>query len=426
MHFRECSRKRVLDRNCCQQVVAALLVLLLLAVAPSFSHAERRYLGVGTCSSSNCHGSVSPKKSTNVLQNEFVTWFKHDKHSGALKALYGEDAKRIALNLGIGDPWKEKECLDCHALNVPEELRGERFSIEDGVSCESCHGPSEGWIRSHVEKDATHAENLSRGMTDLSSLSNRANLCARCHFGSEERPIDHRIYGAGHPRLTFELDTFEAVGPRHWLLDADYESRKGKYDATKAWLTSQLSQSRLALQKFLKDVGTVPDFSNLYCYSCHHSLEEKQFRTRSYGGHPGAPRLNISHLLIVARATAPIESLGAGELPISLSQLHNPDMVRSGAEKALSEVSRIEKSLEHHALSARDRDTMKQELVALGKSGEIYDYEIAEQIAMGLSALGAEKSDASPMKQVYASLRQAGRFNPPAFAAAVSKIRASE
>ena len=46
----------------------------------------------------------------------------------------------------------------------PRSARGERFQLDDGVSCEACHGPSGRWLESHVQDGATHEDNLKAGL----------------------------------------------------------------------------------------------------------------------------------------------------------------------------------------------------------------------------------------------------------------------
>src|SRR5690349_9891280 len=111
--------------------------------------AKGKHLGVVNCANSLCHGSVSSWKDSNVLQTEYVTWSRVDKHhTRALQVLREERSQKIARNLGLKEPAHEaKLCLDCHSHNVAPAQRGERFKPADGVSCEACHGPSEGWIQ---------------------------------------------------------------------------------------------------------------------------------------------------------------------------------------------------------------------------------------------------------------------------------------
>src|SRR5256886_17403765 len=89
--------------------------------------ASAKSMGVVNCANSLCHGSVQPWKDANVLQNEYVTWSRVDKHARAYKVLFNEQSARIPRNLGLGNAAEAKVCLACHAHNVPQPQRGERF-----------------------------------------------------------------------------------------------------------------------------------------------------------------------------------------------------------------------------------------------------------------------------------------------------------
>lgn len=263
----------------------------LVVIGPCLAHATPQYVGPGSCSASNCHGSNKPLKSSNVLQNEYTTWSKHDLHSRAYLNLLNKDSKKIASNLGIADASKEPLCLKCHSTYVVESEHGERFKLEDGVSCESCHGAASDWLKSHTTAGTTHADNLRNGMRDLVDLGGRATLCLSCHYGTDDKTVNHRLYGAGHPRLSFELDTFGVLQPKHWVVDSDYEKRKGPYVPLQAWLTGQLYHAQATLSALASPTrsqnGLYPELSLFDCFSCHHSLTEDQWKKRSYGGRPG-------------------------------------------------------------------------------------------------------------------------------------------
>src|SRR5262245_65747925 len=103
-----------------------LSAVLLLATLPAAAAdpllpypAPGKHLGVVNCASSLCHGSVTPWKGSNVLQTEYVTWSRVDKHaSKAYSVLFEERSQRIARNLGLKEPAQNaKLCLDCHTHN---------------------------------------------------------------------------------------------------------------------------------------------------------------------------------------------------------------------------------------------------------------------------------------------------------------------
>src|SRR4030095_2823343 len=124
-------------------------------------HAADKSVGVVNCANSLCHGSVQPIKDSNVLQTEYVTWSRVDKHARSYRPLLNDQSLRTARNLGLSKPpSEEKLCLDCHAHNVPVALRGERFKFDDGVSCEACHGPAGRRLGTHGQGGAAHGRHI--------------------------------------------------------------------------------------------------------------------------------------------------------------------------------------------------------------------------------------------------------------------------
>lgn len=328
------------------------------------SSTATRFLGVSSCASSNCHGSAHPRATTPVLQNEFFTWFKRDKHAKAYQSLLSNEAKRMALHLGIAAPEKEKVCLNCHATNAPTELRGERFSIADGVGCESCHGAAEHWIQSHVERDSTHAKNVEKGMRDLVPPRARATLCISCHSSTEENGLTHRLYGAGHPRVEFEIDTYESVMPRHWKEDEDYRQRKAPSSRLKTWL---IGQAVLAKQ-FIDRLGggeKNQDFSLYQCYSCHHNFADKEYLWRNYRGKPGEPSLGTASLDILAT------------------------ILNRSPDEVARDISLIASTFEQRDVSDREAHGMLRALLRSLIQPEYFSVQYAEQATMALAAIAA-------------------------------------
>src|SRR3546814_7607372 len=136
-------------------------------------------------------------------------------HRRAWSVLTNSRSRFIAQNLGIGDPSRAAMCLGCHSDAATN--RG-TTAIEDGVTCESCHGPAGGWIASHyagvgtsaspdTEMRDKHLANLRAGLRKLEDPVVRAGVCVDCHFGSagEGQFVTHRIMAAGHPRIAFEI-----------------------------------------------------------------------------------------------------------------------------------------------------------------------------------------------------------------------------
>src|ERR1700684_97567 len=154
-------------------VATGWLLLATLAVSPAQSPnsagatsglysqknvAAGKYNGPGGCAASSCHGSVQPKTTTRIFQNEYTIWIAQDKHARAFSVLQHDVSRRIGTILNIGTPAQSPKCLACHALYVPPEQQAETFDLADGVSCENCHGPASGWLGPHTTKDWPHEQ----------------------------------------------------------------------------------------------------------------------------------------------------------------------------------------------------------------------------------------------------------------------------
>ena len=152
---------------------------------------------------------------------------------------------------------------------MPPAVRGRNFATE-GVSCEACHGPATGWLGYHVTKDATHDESVKRGMYDTKDVVKRTDKCLTCHLGTSEKFVDHEMIAAGHPDLVFELEAFSAAMPRHWKDAADADA----YTPVRTFAVGQLMHLRASLDRLARRVkGPIwPEYAELDCFACHHSL----------------------------------------------------------------------------------------------------------------------------------------------------------
>jgi hypothetical protein len=188
-----------------------------------------KYLGAVSCASSGCHGGGGNN------QNQFLVWSLRDFHSQRpLATLTTARSKQIADALQIKDPAADNRCTSCHAPlhDVPSALRGSGFQVSEAVSCESCHGPAEYWLRSHTRPDYTTADRVATGMRELKNLYVRANTCIACH-----QTVAQPLVKAGHPELIFELDGQCASQPKHWR-------EKTNWHGAQAWLVGQAAALR--------------------------------------------------------------------------------------------------------------------------------------------------------------------------------------
>lgn len=191
--------------------------------------AQPKFLGAQTCSSSGCHGGAGEKS------DQYTIWSTHDfHHARPYATLETARSERLAEVLKIGNPTQSARCTVCHApfAIVPAGRLGHDIQVTDGVSCETCHGPAENWIRSHTRLDYTHAQRVQAGMRDMNNLYVRANTCVACH-----QNLDPEIRAAGHPELIFEMDGQCVTMPRHWPKTEDKPGPQ-------IWLVGQLVAAR--------------------------------------------------------------------------------------------------------------------------------------------------------------------------------------
>lgn len=311
--------------------VGVFFTALVLAVPSARAQATppAQYTGPGSCASTTCHGSVTPRSDNRVLQNEYSTWIVKDKHSKAYSALTGATGQRMAQILGLKKAETAPKCLACHALDVPAAQRARTFDLSEGVSCENCHGPAAAWLGPHTERGWTHQQSIAAGMYDTRDLTRRAEKCLTCHLGNDEKSVDHEMIAAGHPDLYFELDSFSAVMPRHWKEPGGPGADPGTdpwYDVHElsTGQAVQLKQSLLRLAA--RAHGKVwPEYSELQCYSCHHSLttpEDSWRQARGYPGRrPGDPPWNPSRYTILHELISQADLDGSAKLDAELAEL---------------------------------------------------------------------------------------------------------
>src|SRR5438094_8395857 len=111
-------------------ICTAAIALLLIAIAAQAQQSPPAlYTGAGSCSSSNCDGSVWPKTGGNANQNEYTLWSTSDRHAKAYAVLLEPRSRQIARNLKIERPETAAVCLDCHSTNVPAGQRAGSFDL---------------------------------------------------------------------------------------------------------------------------------------------------------------------------------------------------------------------------------------------------------------------------------------------------------
>lgn len=140
------------------------------------------------------------------------------------------EAKAIAKRLGLRSVKRNDTCVRCHYTR--NEVRG-RVRIDSGVSCESCHGPSQDWFELHSDygpsatrqtETAEHRQqrrkaSIAVGMNNPSNLYLIARQCLNCHTTPNEELVDTGGHPAGSPG--FDLVAWSQGMVRHNFVRSD-------------------------------------------------------------------------------------------------------------------------------------------------------------------------------------------------------------
>jgi hypothetical protein len=356
-------------------------LLLLVSSVLAFAQPQEpnKFNGPGSCASPACHGAVEVRSETPVQQNEYSIWVVKDKHARAFSVLSNDVAKRISRLMDLKQPDMEPRCLGCHALNAKDTERAETFrDISDGVSCESCHGPASNWLGKHTEKDWKHEDSVKLGMKDLRDPANRAENCLRCHLGDKDNSVDHELIAAGHPDLVFELASYTAAMPKHWKeVGEKPKATPDPYFDVRELATGEAVQVKEQLLRVSRNTqgNFWPEYADLDCFACHHSLttaENSWQQKRGYpplpngapatgglpaygtGRHPGNPPWNLSRYAILRQMVGELDPASSRELEGNIDRLYgmisslNPDksQVMALANSTAGVVDRLVPKLE--------------------------------------------------------------------------------
>jgi len=178
-------------------VLTGLATLLAAAwgVSSTAQPREPVYVGVRVCS--ECHSGPE-------AGHQFSTW-RLTPHAKAFATLSMEESTEIARLSGIPEaPHTARVCLGCHATaaDAEEWERDETFLIEDGIQCETCHGPGSEYMDEEVMRNRELA--MERGLKMPSG-----STCMVCHgpkgsheavLSGEPYDLEKALQTIGHPR----------------------------------------------------------------------------------------------------------------------------------------------------------------------------------------------------------------------------------
>jgi hypothetical protein len=265
-----------------------------------------RLVGVGSCTASGCHGAGS---ATSVVGSEYNIWISKDPHAQAHSVLYDERSLRM-LRLLDGrplddpvEPYADARCVGCHSSVMAPQRDPTVSLVSDGVGCEACHGPAEGWLSAHYQhrfsaqgpaRAAAALRDL--GMWDTDDLVSRAQICSGCHVGAPGRDVNHDLIAAGHPRLQFDYAAYFRKLPAHWNRADDRAAWGDNVDAM-SWAVGQAVNSQTALRRLAARAAgesNWPELSEWSCVDCHHDLRDDADRQKRLAERSGLSGVNFA------------------------------------------------------------------------------------------------------------------------------------
>lgn len=420
------------------------------SASPPSPHRNGIHLGVASCAGSTCHGAVKPSRGSPVRQDEYLIWSQNtdphriDSHHKAYAVLLGKRALRIAHNLGLPDAASANACLNCHADNAPPDRRGPLFRLSDGVGCEACHGAASGWLGVHLS-GAGHKANLAAGLYPTDQPAARAKLCLSCHLGNDRRVMTHRIMGAGHPRLSFELDTFTAIEPAHFVVDKSYVRRKGPVNDAQIWAVGQAVELVRRMDRVLDPKnaprGVNPELTLFDCEACHHGIRQIRWtKSRVAELAPGSLRLYDAPAIMLQVIAARVAPDTAPSLKKHLLALHRATTsdwgaARHQAERLRAAANRLIPILASHDFTRDDMKALADGVMAVALTGADIDYAFAEQATLSLDAIIAglrsfryvsdDRMAAinGALGGLYRSVGNGDTYRPAAFVQALRELR---
>ncbi|MBL8651813.1 MAG: hypothetical protein JNL35_15590 [Sphingopyxis sp.] len=464
-------------------LLAALAVAAVLAAPPARSQGEAggRYTGVASCAGSTCHGRMEGD-GTVVRQDELMKWQEPSTpggaHSRAWAVLSNNRSQFIARNLGLKDAATAPMCLGCHSSKGAIDAAGGAMRgtvpLEDGVGCESCHGPAGGWIASHYagigtnadpdrESREKHLANLSAGLRKLEDPVVRAGVCVDCHFGSagEGQFVTHRIMAAGHPRISFELDLFSSLQAHHQE-DEDYGWRKfgakgAQTDHVQMWAVGQaaaLERSLTLFQSKRGAEGMFPEFYFLDCHSCHRRIFDQAKPVKTSLDNPGRtlgngadwpegmPPYNDENLIMLSAAARLVSADLAAELSTRTAAFHRAmtvdrDSAKAAAAQLGATVGKLKAAFASRNFSGTDAFALVDAISAKALNDRLTDYSGSQQAVMGVDTLlnsmvssgritvGAAAGIRGDIDRAYAAVKDPNAYKPADFQASLgSAVRA--
>ena len=202
------STRSAVSLRSCLLYLCGLLTILGIAARGTDASDPAKIVGPNACA--ECH------------KQEAEAWKRthHFKTFGEMPRR--KEANEIAERMGVQRIRSDSLCLNCHYTLQQKDSKKQPIV---GISCESCHGAGEDWIRVHsqfsgkTQKTETKAEKEARlkladtkGMIRPSSLYQLTKNCYNCHVV----PLEDLVNNGRHPAgSAFEMVSWSQGEVRH-------------------------------------------------------------------------------------------------------------------------------------------------------------------------------------------------------------------
>jgi nitrate/TMAO reductase-like tetraheme cytochrome c subunit len=175
-------------------LVSAVALATLFVAAPAFGQAKP-YAGTASCKM--CHNKPAEGA-------QFTQWSKTG-HAKALDTLKSPEAKAVSDKLGLTvAPAENPDCLRCHVTGYDKEAKKapEKVKLEEGVGCESCHGP--GGEHVALAKKALSDKSIDPKPAIVTAPDE--NNCTQCHNPESPTWNPERYTTADGKKVGFDFE----------------------------------------------------------------------------------------------------------------------------------------------------------------------------------------------------------------------------
>ena len=286
-----------------------------------------------------------------------------------------------------------------------------------------------------------HEQSVARGMTDLRSLPIRASGCLSCHLGNRNKQVDHELIASGHPILAFELDNYTETLPPHWRRGSDTVS--AATHGARAFAVGQSAAFSQSLDNLAHHARGEkwPEFSDMSCTTCHHSLEGSGWRQeRGWPGRAGLPSWSPQHWAVLRLLVGRANPAACAQLDSSVqliasrvSRMNDTTAVAQAATDAKRIIDRVTPQIA--ALSWRDDDVRALMRTIAGDTDFLLTSDVysAEQTALALQSLAAALTRSNPrllkspmteaIDALFEEIKNRDRYEPTRFVQKLGVLR---